>query len=935
VSDDVQFPQYSADGLPITYVPNPYSADGKPADGQWKNPVRVHTTGPITLSGLQSIDSVSVMEGDRVLVKDQVNAAENGIYVASAGNWLRASDCYLWEQFVAAVVAVEEGSTGSSVWLCDATTTGTVGVTPNHWAMLTTGTGTLGAFTPLRAIVSDALGNPAVSPTTSQEIAYVSGVTSSVQQQLNAISNEASSAFSIAVDGTNAAANAQSTANSAQSTANSAYALAQNGTNVAAAAYTLAQIGTNTGTAAYQLAQTGSNVAYDAYAIAVTGTTIGSLAYGLATSLGNKYVRTTRFASIGAGTSGAVTLPANSTVVLDDFGGGVDAVITTISAGYPTFSHAFTAAGDIVTTSFDAGGNYTLSGAPSAYPVALIYRVRQTLSDFDSTSTDIIGDYDVESVDGVVGTPNQVYANGSTSPQFGIVTLSLPQDIGTNSSPTFNVVTATGSVYSPNIEQTTQVAYSGSNVAWAAWELAQMGTQAGAGTDTYARSVADAAWALAQIGTNTGTAALDAAATALSTANDAYTIAVIGTNTGSAAYSVAQSAWALAQIGTNTGTAALDAAASAQSTADSAYFIAQVGTNTGTAAYTLAESGSSVAWAAWELANYGTELPQSSYDLALAAYHLAQIGTNTGTAALDAAGTAQATADAAYLIAVDGTNAAASAQSTADTAYFIAQVGTNTGTAAYTLAESGSNVAWSAWLLANYGTELPQSSYDLALAAYHLAQIGTNTGTAALDAAASAQSTADSAFSIAVIGTNAAASAQSTADAAYLLAQIGTNTGSAAYSYAAAAYALAQTGTNSIAAVQSTANTAYAIAQIGTNTGSYAVAYAVAAYDKAAFGTLVVSSITSGTTLVPAAVANRAYLADTTSGDVVVALPNALGWSGEIIHAKKTSGESPRNNLIVRSQTGSQTIDNALSYTISVRYQSIQVTTDGVNWYII
>ena len=778
------FPQFSVEGLPITYVPNPYSADGKPIDSQWKDPVRVHTTGSITLSGLQVIDTVAVMEGDRVLVKDQISPAQNGIYNASSGTWRRANDMYLWEQFVGAVVAVEEGATtNDTVWICQAPAAGTPDVTPNNWIPVSAVSGTLGVFTPLRALVTDAIGNPVASATTAQEIAYVSGVTSSVQQQFNALSNQASSAFSIAVDGTNAAASAQSAAATALSTANSAFSVAQIGTDTgsaaysyAAQAYALAQIGTNTGTAAYQLAQTGSNIAYDAYAIAVTGTNIGSLAYGLATSIGNKYVRTTRFASIGAGTGGAVALPPNSTVVLDDFGGGVDAVITTISAGYPTFSHAFTAAGAIVTTSFDAGGNYTLSGAPSAYPVALIYRVRQTLSDFDSTSTDIIGEYDVESIDAISGTPNQVYVNGSTSVQFGSITLSLPQDIAPTSTPTFAGLTSTGSVYSPNIDQTTQVAYSGSNVAWAAWMLAQIGTEGGVGEVE------------AIIGTPNQIYA-----------NGTSTVAVGGTVT----LTLPQ------DIGTNSSPTFVDVysqnIATIENTANSAYFIAEVGTNTGTAAYTLAESGSNVAWAAWVLANAGTELPQAgtaAYDIALQAYALAQIGTNTGTAALAAAATAQ---------------------STADSAYFIAQIGTNTGTAAYTLAESGSNVAWSAWVLANAGTELPQSSYDLALSAYHLAQIGTNTGsaaysvagaayalaqigtntgTAALAAAATAQSTADSAYSIASIGTNTGSTAYSVAESAWNLAQIGTNTGTAAYS-------LAQTGSN-------LAWTAYEIAQAGT-----------------------------------------------------------------------------------------------------------------------
>lgn len=57
-----------------------------------KRSVLVATTGPIALSGLQSIDGVSVPAGARVLVKNQANAAQNWIYMASAGPWLRAQD---------------------------------------------------------------------------------------------------------------------------------------------------------------------------------------------------------------------------------------------------------------------------------------------------------------------------------------------------------------------------------------------------------------------------------------------------------------------------------------------------------------------------------------------------------------------------------------------------------------------------------------------------------------------------------------------------------------------------------------------------------------------------------------------------------------------------------------------------------------------------
>lgn len=50
------------------------------------------TTANITLSGLQTIDGVTVVADDRVLVKDQTDASENGIYNASSGTWQRAGD---------------------------------------------------------------------------------------------------------------------------------------------------------------------------------------------------------------------------------------------------------------------------------------------------------------------------------------------------------------------------------------------------------------------------------------------------------------------------------------------------------------------------------------------------------------------------------------------------------------------------------------------------------------------------------------------------------------------------------------------------------------------------------------------------------------------------------------------------------------------------
>jgi hypothetical protein len=58
-----------------------------------KAPCLVATTANITLSGAQTIDGVSVgNNSERVLVKNQTTASQNGIYVASTGAWVLAAD---------------------------------------------------------------------------------------------------------------------------------------------------------------------------------------------------------------------------------------------------------------------------------------------------------------------------------------------------------------------------------------------------------------------------------------------------------------------------------------------------------------------------------------------------------------------------------------------------------------------------------------------------------------------------------------------------------------------------------------------------------------------------------------------------------------------------------------------------------------------------
>lgn len=57
-----------------------------------KAPCRAATISNITLSGLQTIDGIVLVADDRVLVREQTDQTENGIYLASETAWTRADD---------------------------------------------------------------------------------------------------------------------------------------------------------------------------------------------------------------------------------------------------------------------------------------------------------------------------------------------------------------------------------------------------------------------------------------------------------------------------------------------------------------------------------------------------------------------------------------------------------------------------------------------------------------------------------------------------------------------------------------------------------------------------------------------------------------------------------------------------------------------------
>lgn len=131
----------------------------------WKQAVRAATTVAGTLASSfedgDSIDGVTLVTGDRILIKNQASGSENGIYTVNAsGAPARASDADSGAELVNASVYVSEGTTlADTQWTCSTNAPITIGVTSISFAQVTGGgsvswgaiTGTLSSQSDLQA----------------------------------------------------------------------------------------------------------------------------------------------------------------------------------------------------------------------------------------------------------------------------------------------------------------------------------------------------------------------------------------------------------------------------------------------------------------------------------------------------------------------------------------------------------------------------------------------------------------------------------------------------------------------------------------------------------------------------------------------------------------------------------------------------------------
>lgn len=106
-----------------------------------KQSVRAATTANINLVGLQVVDGVSLNAGDRVLVKNQTLAKDNGPWVAAVGAWVRAKDADNSTKVTPNLtVAVEVGATqADTIWQLVTDGPIVVGTTPLTFKDITDG----------------------------------------------------------------------------------------------------------------------------------------------------------------------------------------------------------------------------------------------------------------------------------------------------------------------------------------------------------------------------------------------------------------------------------------------------------------------------------------------------------------------------------------------------------------------------------------------------------------------------------------------------------------------------------------------------------------------------------------------------------------------------------------------------------------------------
>jgi hypothetical protein len=305
-----------------------------------KQAVKCGTTGAITLSGLQTIDTYTTLAGDRVLVKNQGTSSQNGIYVASASAWTRATDMDVWAEVPGAYTVILNGSQANTGWVSTSSDTGTINVTAITFVQFS-GTGTYYAGTGLNLNSNTfSIANTGVSAAAYGSASKTLTATVNAQGQLTVLAET-----NIAI------ANTQVSGLGTMSTQN-ANAVAITGGTIDGTTIGGSSAGAITGTtitANTQFSGAGTGLTGTASGLSIGGNAATATTATSATTAGSATTATTS-TNIAGGASGSLPYQsAASTTAL--LGIGTNGQILTISSGLPAWANASTAA----VTSFSGG----------------------------------------------------------------------------------------------------------------------------------------------------------------------------------------------------------------------------------------------------------------------------------------------------------------------------------------------------------------------------------------------------------------------------------------------------------------------------------------------------------------------------------------------------------------------------------------------------
>jgi hypothetical protein len=331
-----------------TDLANKLYVDSVASGLSWKQPFQVATTTNLaSRSGFPIIDTYQTVAGDRVLVKNQSNAAQNGIYIASSGTWAYAADGDNWEEYVSAIGFVEYGSQLGSAWLCSAQSGGTLGVTAMNWSNFSVA-GTYFAGTGLSlAAFTFSITNTGVTAATYGSASSVPVVAVNAQGQITSATNT-----------TIAIANTQVSGLGTMSTQNSNSVAITGGTidGTPVGATSAAAVTGTTITAGTQFTGPGTGLTGTATSLSVggnaaTATTSTNLAGGSAGSLPYQSAASTT-AFLAAGTNGQVLTLAS----------GIPSWTTPTTGTVTSVSGTGTVSGISLSGTVTSSGSLTLGG---------------------------------------------------------------------------------------------------------------------------------------------------------------------------------------------------------------------------------------------------------------------------------------------------------------------------------------------------------------------------------------------------------------------------------------------------------------------------------------------------------------------------------------------------------------------------------------------